>query len=1292
MDRKIPLLSKIKLLDEVYKQSFKASNLLQAIDIIRREQDYPRIEQSVMPEARASKRAGKENCRHYTGRSQRYARWGPDSTREAARQQDRQLRDSLKKRYPERADEMQWLIDHHRALLNLESDGASSPLQKPLTDVRLIQSWPEFETLVSVWVLRHGRIHAVRVNEEPFRLGVGAKGCSGRETRQKLEGLISLELPFYIQLFRYGRLGPLQSKYLLKISPYNSEVDVVSSPSQKNQQGSAQRSEASPKGTRSQRYQFRKSTSLSAYELTNYPTASSPGYQQGYVEINLPYSGSVCRYPRYIESGINIKSRPGEIIFENKSNPVQRIRIKTEPKHFVIIPEYLPDPERVSQTQRIAKKQNISLFENKLFYHFEDMVMGAYGDELTPAEKESRVAAWITGNRKPYTHQGNVVRFHEQQLRAEALGSRSVKSDTFLQVYTDRSKKPRYCVWQDALNSSLYVVIARDHKEGKNVFMRTGAVVSSKRAPTKSGLVTVNLRDFKLFREFELQLTKWLSAVGIGTTEWQGLSPLRELSIQNAKINFNVHSAHVAVRRDFTTQVTRDADFYPACICNPRQLTQILKKKVSIIGRHVTEEGARMVPAEVLGRSPPDFLSFWCASKKQHVYYVRAGVSKNKSYYLFRPLKESERITQVWVRGGNSFVVEGLNWRMPPEAPAAAVLIKAKVLFLGRIKDRYARSKWISVDHKIRKEIESPDYETGRPTEYWIQSPTDQSKRQLVSHGRVSRVDANTPDPAEQIRSVTSSSSVRKEKTFLDTVAGAKSIQEIVISRLPYGEITITDLGTTHTLFRRQLRRALENIPQTFEVGEETRSIMLRWVSGKNKHLPASCDIIILHGAVDTEVLMQAVNVLAHEGLLLVSVKPKDIANGKDKEIKRELKNKGFTVVARKKIPVGYPFSQFQGGALLIAWRQAEPSVTSDYFWREPEYAREPLYAVASSAGFRDTDIPAARTHETLAAYFDKFMAQQGAHDASGVSSSVTRKLAASGESRVVLDSRFTVGVEAHQHRDYDWLLNALEKRGVIFGQKLILMYPLDFEQAEKLKPVAIPSAAGEIERSAFIRWPVRSKERDCNVVFCGSYYDAGFCLRRAFHSILDWQKRDHTSVSYHIIADKVFHFPSGDKYPINDVIALVKSGEGRTLEQEDALRRGFRDYEVAVYLNGTRKGQENTENKYVRIKLYYWMSTDDFINGINQVSSLDAECTSSPVKVIFVQDTNDMIDLLSWKSRPGRSPPASSSVSSKHVYRFSAESLEKIKQNPALLFPVDEITKRLPESENKLTVVVSPG
>ncbi|MDD5194975.1 MAG: NAD-dependent epimerase/dehydratase family protein, partial [Candidatus Omnitrophica bacterium] len=485
-------------------------------------------------------------------------------------------------------------------------------------------------------------------------------------------------------------------------------------------------------------------------------SASSPAYEAGWAEIKLANSNRTCTYPYYIKDGIKIdRSQPGKIIFRNRRNTQQTFTIETEPGEFVLVPSYLPQPQRSQRAQRLPNKENVSLLTNELFFTFEDMVMGIDDATLAPSEKEALVARWITAHRSPYTSNSNMIRFHEQRLHIEALGGIRLTYDTYLYAYTDRNKHPRYLVLQDALNPEVYLVITRDQLRKHNIFMKTQEVLASNRNPAKyTGLMTVNLRNYKLYLDFELHLSKRLSAVAIGTATWPYAPASRAVSVARVSVTFNVHSRHLAIRRHSSIVSTRDFPFYPVCVCDPEVIKRIIEPVKVLASPNMVKENEKIVSRYPFGETIPEFLSFWDGAR--HIYHIRTSriIIDGIVHYVFRPIESSERITQVWEIGDRTSIVEGVNWKPHEGLPEEPVKIEASTLYLGRISERYAKSPWISIDSRIRKGILPPDYYFHpHITEYYIVSPESQGDRKLMSCDYVGK-DHDRPDPWDKFPSL----------------------------------------------------------------------------------------------------------------------------------------------------------------------------------------------------------------------------------------------------------------------------------------------------------------------------------------------------------------------------------------------------------------------------------------------------------------------------------------------------------------------------------------------------------
>jgi len=205
-----------------------------------------------------------------------------------------------------------------------------------------------------------------------------------------------------------------------------------------------------------------------------------------------------------------------------------------------------------------------------------------------------------------------------------------------------------------------------------------------------------------------------------------------------------------------------------------------------------------------------------------------------------------------------------------------------------------------------------------------------------------------------------------------------------------------------------------------------------------------------------------------------------------------------------------------------------------------------------------------------------------------------------------------TTGFECHQNIIYT--PNKLVKADA---------FPIgiDYDKFHNKHMAAIPSAHGEIEQSQFILWPVNRADASINVVLGGNYY--GWCIRDAFESILDWQERDRALVScvnYHLIGTQIQSFATYT--PMSNLFSTLNPETLSTVSSEyRALkRRGIRDYQMPVHLNGERIFGGDGSAHAVIASLYYWTTTDAFVQGVTQETS-DMASASYPFEAKIKRD-----------------------------------------------------------------------
>ena len=187
---------------------------------------------------------------------------------------------------------------------------------------------------------------------------------------------------------------------------------------------------------------------------------------------------------------------------------------------------------------------------------------------------------------------------------------------------------------------------------------------------------------------------------------------------------------------------------------------------------------------------------------------------------------------------------------------------------------------------------------------------------------------------------------------------------------------------------------------------------------------------------------------------------------------------------------------------------------------------------------------------------------------------------------KVFLNPETTLCTEVHNYPLYRQHIESLKLRGVKFKHVRILKYtPRKPDEDENI----IGSGNGEIPEQALNNLPLPAGIKQISVILTGRYRKG--CLKEAFESIVDWQKKKSVSIDYHFIIDKI------------ETIYLDTSSVlfDNLYEFGRLLKKGLTPQDINIYVDGKRNLADKAGSDTPKVKLYYWMTTDAFVSGITQ-------------------------------------------------------------------------------------------
>ena len=237
-------------------------------------------------------------------------------------------------------------------------------------------------------------------------------------------------------------------------------------------------------------------------------------------------------------------------------------------------------------------------------------------------------------------------------------------------------------------------------------------------------------------------------------------------------------------------------------------------------------------------------------------------------------------------------------------------------------------------------------------------------------------------------------------------------------------------------------------------------------------------------------------------------------------------------------------------------------------------------------------------------------------HEKNG-SRAETRKDGAKNQKILVPESDAWV-FEIHNDKGrYGELVKELSGQGLKFSKGLVLAYPGQARETrsrfmrDQRDLTVLPSDSGEVRTTDLRRWRRKIAENEgmAHVVAVGNFYED--CVLGLIRSLTEKQNRDESSVSHHLLGDRIGLIRGGKSLAGDEFAKLTAANFQEESTYAKLLDDGILPEQIGFYKDGERLNPPGDPRKET-IRLYFWTTTEKFIQGINQQEATRDEKTKA--------------------------------------------------------------------------------